>query len=63
MKRPVTGLVHDERLVLLMDEWDRRAAEMNSRTKRRSTKYKLGEEDSTNTCTFCALQCAVFCPG
>ena len=44
MKRPITGLVHDERLVLLMDEWDRRAAEMVSRTEteRRSTKYKLG---------------------
>ena len=42
MKRPITGLVHDERLVLLMDEWDRRAAEMVSRSERRSTKYKLG---------------------
>ena len=42
MKRPITGLVHDERLVLLMDEWARRAAEMVSRSERRSTKYKLG---------------------
>ena len=43
MKRPITGLVHDERLVLLMDEWDRRS-EMVSKTEteRRSTKYKLG---------------------
>ena len=42
MKRTVTGIVHDEELVLLMDEWDRRAADMNRMTKRRPTKYKLG---------------------
>ena len=50
MSRPVSGLVYDERMLLHENpwdeesqaEWDRRVAEIVSRTERRLTKYKLG---------------------